>query len=388
MAIDPQLLDEIRKNECREVILFRSELTDADAIALAKALACNESVLRVNLYDNQISDEGIQALVPVLAKHPAVRVLYLGKNAFGDAGALAIADLVCKNRRITDLNLSENTAITDAVIVAFDDAVISSGHKNIKYCAVDNLLSDPDIPPPLSRSQAYGILNGDRAVELESLLLDAVQDQSGVGFGEHIKAKDICDIFARFHAVNSMLPEQWKSTNALAQLFRELPTVDLLQPFSLADLVTPLFGLKTVPLDNPLLWQEIAYVAECLAAKGTPFTKEFLMQPNKDGDPYIVSGIYSERLPEILAALNVQGEAITKEDLLGVDGKPTPLLEAMIEANQVCALLNAKDNWRGRPFADVRAIYRALPESSQRQVHNWQSIAAKMRPAPALNPSL
>ena len=95
VAQNPKLARVLRQLRDPSVTAIRasfSALNDADATALATALAGNTALTLLYLSSNQIGDAGASALAAALAGNTALKQLHLGSNQIGDAGAAALRE--------------------------------------------------------------------------------------------------------------------------------------------------------------------------------------------------------------------------------------------------------------------------------------------------------
>lgn len=165
----------------------------------------------------------------------------------------------------------------------------------------------------------------------------------------------------------------------------------------------PAFSLKALPprgeldrqnrcgkslLHHPAFWERLDEVNTVLESRGEqPFGRDDVLQPANNGLPLLV---YTMRLRTftdgapilsgIMRALEMQGQRLEMQDLLKEDGSPTHVLEAITQ-NDAAPLLFTPEQWRGHDLREVQKLYRALPETAQREVKNFHALVAELRAA-------
>ena len=98
-----------------EVDLRSKGLTDASARCIARGLATNTHLRRLDVGVNEIGDGGAIALAEALAKHKdtcPLEFLHMQYCQIGDDGAEALADMLNENETMLEVNLLFNTKIT------------------------------------------------------------------------------------------------------------------------------------------------------------------------------------------------------------------------------------------------------------------------------------
>lgn len=189
------------------------------------------------------------------------------------------------------------------------------------------------------------------------------------------------DMDARFlRAVHSsqtsvFLPTNWllgkQETASLQETkaaFERL--VDALPPFPSSDETKALFtpnenGAASgfAPLDNPRLW----YDKSIEDFKAIPLSKELLEKRTQKGSSLLNSAFFGFRPKEVVAHLNQQGLHLRSDILLTAEGKPSALLEQLIDNNAVSAVFTP-DNWLGASKQELYRVHQALPESQRSKV--------------------
>ena len=86
-----------------------SQIIDAGAVALAKALHHNSTLESLHLSTNSISDGGAVALAQALHHNSTLNWLDLTNNSISDAGAVALAQALHHNSTLVGLYLSDNS---------------------------------------------------------------------------------------------------------------------------------------------------------------------------------------------------------------------------------------------------------------------------------------
>ncbi|XP_011270678.1 hypothetical protein, variant [Capsaspora owczarzaki ATCC 30864] len=105
-----------------KVLLSRSQIGDAEAQAVAKALKFTATTTYVDLSENHISCAGALAIVEALKMNTRLKFLDLSDNRIGDAGAQAIAEALTVNKTLSGIHLS-NDQISNAGATALAEAL-------------------------------------------------------------------------------------------------------------------------------------------------------------------------------------------------------------------------------------------------------------------------
>ena len=88
---------------------------DEGAIAFAEMLKVNTTLKTLNLYGNKIGDKGAKALANALKVNKTLTHFYIGCNNIGDVGADNIADMLKVNRTLNLLDIHSNKIGNDGM---------------------------------------------------------------------------------------------------------------------------------------------------------------------------------------------------------------------------------------------------------------------------------
>ena len=106
-------------------------LGNNDLKVLAKGIACNASLINLDLSNNDIGNEGLQALASSLVGNTKLRELKLANNNIGDTGLEALEDSLARNRALRVLSIAGNTAITAGGLRSVSRILQSSGLEDL-----------------------------------------------------------------------------------------------------------------------------------------------------------------------------------------------------------------------------------------------------------------
>lgn len=319
----------------------KTDIGPKGAMALAEAVAVNTAIKGINLSHNPIGDDGVIAFATIAKAHPSLTTLifsstesgdqsaiaigamlksqtqfqgiFLADNNITDAGAFAIADGLRANRLIHTCTLDNNPEIGPEGIVALEEAIVSTNHKNmIRRPINDRPLGDP-----------VDILC-DANVEKAFSLRDVVED-----FTAHTPA-DWHQAYARRGALANFTSAEKRQ--AFLDFLETLPLPDLDQPWE-ALLVKQ--G-EYAPIDNPLIWQQF---------------------------------------DRIVAAANEHGSYLRGPALLTADGTASVVLQRAIECEKVNELF-IPENWVGATPAELNKVLRAIPPEIKETIPNLHTLIA------------
>lgn len=132
------------------------------------------------------------------------------------------------------------------------------------------------------------------------------------------------------------------------------------------------------PLDQPRLWHQFDDVVRQMEKQGQALGKADLLAMNTDGKSWLQRGVECGKGTEVLAYLSARNEPLEPQDMLGADGLPTPLLQAIADHYALPALFS-HDQWKGRPPEAMQQVYQALPEDARGQVNNYHSLLIRLQ---------
>lgn len=400
MPISAEILQKLQDphHQMTGLDLAHSELTDADAAILSELLVANPSIRELQLQGNELTDVGIAALAPALARLPKLLILHLDTNQIGPKGAKQLAKHFAGNHNLTTLSLQGNQ-IGDEGIAALAPVVAAMPRMQYFNLAANRLTAAGEkiyadaffrvghtslitAATGCAALQAFADANKQYATEIEQRLVSTLP--------QHHTIRDVCDAHQRASPMWAVrLQKQLGNdttmmdvyTQRLREAYEALPTIALEELTCFDDLLEqgrcqygprakgemPESLRQLTPLDNPATWENFTAIAEHLETLGHPITKEDLLCTNRDGDTYLENGIRSGALKQIMSALFAQGEHFAPEELVDAEGKPTPILQAAIDARDVGPLFQPK-NWVGRSMHEALRIKDVLPEPEQAQV--------------------
>lgn len=168
------------------------------------------------------------------------------------------------------------------------------------------------------------------------------------------------------------------SASSLQKVVRENqspPWLNTRQPFTKQDVMAK-NERQLCALDAGATWARVEVVLDTLAAEGTHFTREELLQEGKAGKSYLQRAIEAGAGREIISHLTEHGEPLQPVDLVR-DGESTPLLRAAVTHKVVDALFSIR-GWQGRSSQELMEVYRALSEAGQAQVPNCRSLFVQL----------
>ena len=90
------------------LLLWRNDIGDEGAKAIAEALKVNPVLNNLNLGNNSIGADGAKAIKEALKVNPVLNKLDLSGNRIGAYGAKAIAEALKVNEVLTNCNLLKN----------------------------------------------------------------------------------------------------------------------------------------------------------------------------------------------------------------------------------------------------------------------------------------
>lgn len=130
-------------------------------------------------------------------------------------------------------------------------------------------------------------------------------------------------------------------------------------------------------LDANLTWYRWPLVENQLLANDATLSKADLLQTGRDGVSYLERGVSCGAFGSLLTNMHADGDQLMRADLLTENGEPNRLLKQIINAQQVPMIFNV-ENWLGQREADLRDVFRALPENVQDDIKNFQALLIKV----------
>lgn len=406
MPISEEILEEIRDGTRDAVVLdgaatedvsgriIAGPLTEKDIDNLVDIMTTSSHFTNFSINNHTMNDADMARLIEAASHNPSLDVLAFKRTEIGKESAKAIANVLRNHTGLAQCNLF-NLTISDAASVEFAHALgtnrtlthflwmnctFSDEAKNTLAEALTTSLNKNllDVNPHSPEMRSLTKQNEQNAIALATAAHEAFTDN------RRLDSSTLCKAYMRRQAFTFPRINIGGALDKLNQYVTTLPNIELDQLFTLETLTAPDANGYT-PLDNPLVWEKFEAIAAKLAEAGTPITKEFLMQPNADGEPFMMAGILCEKTEAIIRAINANGEHLTPNDLFK-DKEPNALLTAMIEEDTVAPLF-AVENWLGQKQRP-NALYRALPEEGQSQVHNMHTLSSKLEKARTTAPHI
>lgn len=160
--------------------------------------------------------------------------------------------------------------------------------------------------------------------------------------------------------------------------FSVAPQVKDWSKVSRGELISPMGKNKYALLDYPETWQHFDEITEALARAGTPLTKQDLMRPNTENEPFMVNGCKAMQWDKICNYLQSQGENFTADDFVDSHGEATPLLDFFRDHMSVEEVFQ-HEVWMGEKPASIRRVYDVLEEPEQAEISNLHGLLAGAR---------
>lgn len=362
-VFDPKWTEQLRTNQCGDRISLEGiSLTTEEMQAFAQALRENTCLHTLHLTDCHLTDAQLQMLGEALRENHTLHTLHIdGEQAYGSEGLCDLAGSLGYNHGLISLTCAD----------------IAEGDKNFSRALRNNGNKTLAETSPL-QANSQGALacqqNGTNAHFYGDNIARSMQKADGFST---IRIVDLCGMAARLPTVIYRLKnfsEKPEKANMVRTAFAKIPSLPE-RPVTLEELFAPHPEAANLTLlDNAATWRELPRVARELAEQGTPLTKAHLMQRNRDGETYLMSGLHSTNLGRILSALAVAKEHLAPEDLLDTTGRPNQFLER-IGANRELAALFCKENWLPQPLTALQKVYQAIvPAVKDEQVMNYHGL--------------
>eukprot|EP00413_Alexandrium_margalefii_P006589 CAMPEP_0204524684 /NCGR_PEP_ID=MMETSP0661-20131031/7504_1 /ASSEMBLY_ACC=CAM_ASM_000606 /TAXON_ID=109239 /ORGANISM="Alexandrium margalefi, Strain AMGDE01CS-322" /LENGTH=335 /DNA_ID=CAMNT_0051530443 /DNA_START=1 /DNA_END=1008 /DNA_ORIENTATION=- len=129
----------LTKNDClKELELTNNNIGEKGACALAEALTKNDCLKKLWLNGNDIGEKGACALAEALTKNDHLGTLVLMDNNIGEKGACALAEALTKNDHLEKLSLAGNN-IGDKGACALAEALTKNDHLEGLYLSGNNI---------------------------------------------------------------------------------------------------------------------------------------------------------------------------------------------------------------------------------------------------------
>lgn len=127
-------------------------------------------------------------------------------------------------------------------------------------------------------------------------------------------------------------------------------------------------------LDNPKTWKQYPDLLDKLAEQGE-LTTDSLKRASPYGVTLLESAIRFDDAGKVIKAVNRVGLSIGAELLISEDGKPTRLMQQLIELNE-CHALFTEENWTGQSRQNFRTVLNIIPEEQRTAISNRHAIGA------------
>lgn len=157
--------------------LGRGQFGDAGAKALGESLATNTHLKRLDLNTCKLTDDGIKALADGLSQNNTLEHLSLYSNDITDEGAIALAEALKKNTSLVSLTLDYNR-IGEKGAAALADAMGEHPLNNLGLGS--NCLGDEG---------AVAIATAGGALKSLTLFKNAISDDGAAAVADHLFAK-------------------------------------------------------------------------------------------------------------------------------------------------------------------------------------------------------
>jgi hypothetical protein len=363
--------------------LSRNKINRQSALAIADAIRGMPELSHVDVSKCQLDSESVAAIADALATCPKLKQLSISDNNIDSQGAASIANLMRECGQLENLNIGNCDLEADGLrivtqalptcrrLVSLD---CSSANLNLEDAAIlleslqhsntPNLVS---LTPDTREISDYLSMNR-QAVERMTRLLGLHHNDL-----DSIPPDAIGHIYDILPAINKLNGAQSGATAALKEYLANMPHAgDEDRLITLASL-TAQDDQGRSALSNPLTWYHFPTILDSLTKNGEALTLDTLLQENRDGVSYLVTGLATA--PDIvIPALNRHGVVLTGETLL--DGRhPSSVLQAVISRNAGSDLFTVA-NWQGGNPSDLRSVYHLLPHNQQAQVTQYHLLNA------------
>lgn len=401
-----EVLDELgAANDLLEVQLVDLGLDDSDAPMIAKIVANNPQLQRIDLAVNSFSAKGIAQIAESAQPHANLKSVTLRENKLdGRAGGIAAAQFALTCPQLEIFNVSGNP-LGDDGIAAIDDrlpsplflkefsavncAVTETGFNSLYnivqrmpvatdiYVYQKGLTDGPDAPTSRIIFDALG-KSGNKNV---SYITPAPENVNEISRSHSVCAAklraevsihcaaemDFETLAACYERRNSIgiahdMKERMPKFLAEIEALPALPAAS--QPFSAlfkAD------DTNIAPLDNPMLWDDPAAVMAFIDKSGQVLNAATLHRTTDKGTSLLQSAFEGYHAREALQELNLRDIRLQEDILLGENGQPTAFFEHVIERGDG-ALLFTPDNWKGGSLHSMQACLEVLPEEQKEHV--------------------
>ena len=364
-------------------------LTKSNLRDLAAALAENTTLTSVHFNNNPFDDECVEILAAAFGKHPAVKILYFADNGFGDDGATSLATHLAGHRTLQKLVINGTAPMTGKGFTELAKLL----EANPELCGMAFGADGTEI---INRAEAGLVDMSESAVKANSPNLMTLWPVRGEAKALVARNQEIAKAlleqlgapleelpcitqlggYMRLPALSYYASDEGSATQrAQVAAFKEqleaLPDPALDGELNWETLTAP-DASGTAPLDNPKFAQKFGEIATELETRGTPITAEQLLQPNRDGDPYLAIALIADPKRDWIGLLAEQECALTPAELLTAEGKPNGLLQTLV--TQSPEKLFTIDNWETQPVADFRKVVGALSDEDKNKVTNRHTL--------------
>ncbi|MGB1539973.1 MAG: hypothetical protein ACPG80_03350, partial [Rickettsiales bacterium] len=166
------------------------------------------------------------------------------------------------------------------------------------------------------------------------------------------------------------------------EAYRALPSVDATNPIKKADLFE-LSEEGLTPLDNPKTWQQLPQILEALDKQGEPLTLRELMRENHEGKPWLQRAVECRATQPLLTHLREQGQWPEASLFAGTgENGLNSLGQALLDCAATEHFFQAS-HWKDRGTGALTDFHKALPQALQSQVRNMKQLHIEIERAQA-----
>jgi hypothetical protein len=413
----------LEMNDLLELRMDNTELRDDDAQALARLVAQNPHLQKLDISNNFIGPEGVSAIAEAATNHPALREVNVAHNMLKDKEAgEAVAALMRNIPLLEDLNFCRNmlgdegsAIVADALADAPRLYRLFAGELNNTKRGVEKIIeavaSHPKLESvnmmQLSHSTAFAgqqyVLDRLPQGENRSMLQFLPQTDEIRAFCDENKQRlnkaaqlltheletltypQLCELTSRFSSIarniNTVNPPLDTSKKSIDFALQEFPSFVKALPELPADGgADALFTADEngfAPLDNPRLWQNPQGVFAWLEQQGQALDADFLARTTPRGVNFVESALGIAPLKTVLPLLNQQGIRVQDSNLLDAQKQPTPLYSHLLAMGNPAPLFSS-ENWKGGHASSLRECVAHLPDSQKAAVP-VHALAASLR---------
>lgn len=302
-----------------------------------------------------LGDKELALLTPIVTQHEGLRRLTLNANAVTKNGLEAFLLTGGCNPRLTSIDLFANPSEeTDTVFMEYIENFASKNLYNIHWNSRKNIEHHT-----IKRNKEITDKLLDEIIETPIECLTGAQlrgfDARRFAIGEKIAEAGALGL-GKIRAAGIQ--------RDLRILLEDLPRFP--EQGAGKELFAPAeegFAAGFAPLDNPRLWE--GKTIEDF--KTIPLTKDMLEARTAKGSGLLDSAFAGLPAEDVLGHLNAQGVRVQGEHLLTADGKPSELLERLIDDGNAVKLFTP-GNWQGAPVGELNRVYDALPDYQREHI--------------------